>query len=78
MISELHDEVKTLEKTKYKEKKIRKVIIASWSRADINKLKQLLKVFGTDFQAIAREMGKTRDQIKRKFKVLEKISDDVV
>jgi len=54
MISELHDEVKTLEKTKYKGKKIRKVEIASWSRADINKLKEMLKIFGTDFEAIAR------------------------
>jgi hypothetical protein len=70
----LHEEVKTIEKTKAKTKTIRKVVIASWSRADINKLKQCLKIYGTDFEAIAREMGKTRDQIKRKFKVLEKVS----
>ena len=36
-----------------------------------------MKIYGTDFEAIAREMGKTRDQIKRKFKVLEKKSDEV-
>jgi hypothetical protein len=70
----LHEEVKTIEKTKAKTKNIRKVVIASWSRADINKLKQFLKIYGTDFEAIAREMGKTRDQIKRKFKILEKVS----
>ena len=62
---------------KAKTKQIRKVEIASWFRADINKLKEHLKVHGTDFEAIAREMGKTRDQIKRKFKVLERKSDEV-
>ena len=49
MINELHDQVKTIEKAKTKTKTIRKVIIASWSRAEINKLKEYLKVFGTDF-----------------------------
>jgi hypothetical protein len=71
----LHEEVKKIEKIKAKP--IRKVVIASWSRADIKKLKEHLKTYGTDFEAIASEMGKTRDQIKRKFKVLEKISNEV-
>jgi hypothetical protein len=73
----LHEEVKTVEKIKAKTKPIRKVVIASWSRANINKLKEYLRIYGTDFEAIAREMGKTRDQIKRKFKVLEKVSNEV-
>jgi hypothetical protein len=77
MINELQVEVETIEKTNTKNKKIRKVEIASWSRADIQKLKDLLKIYGTDFQAISREMGKTRDQIKRKYKVLEKKSEEV-
>ena len=32
----------------------------------------LLRKYGSDFTMIATEMTKTRDQIKRKFKVLEK------
>ncbi len=38
----------------------------------------LLRKYGSDFTMIATEMTKTRDQIKRKFKVLEKKSDEVV
>jgi len=33
-----------------------------------------LRIYGTDFQAIATVLCKTRDQVKRKFKVLEKKS----
>lgn len=33
---------------------------------------KLLRLYGSDFQTIALEIGKTRDQVKRKFKVLEK------
>ena len=38
----------------------------------------MLKIYGTDFQIISIKMKKTRDQVKRKYKVLEKISDEVV
>jgi hypothetical protein len=46
--------------------------VAYWSPKDISALVRLLKVYGSDFQTIAVELGKTRDQVKRKFKVLEK------
>jgi GTP-binding protein EngB required for normal cell division len=45
---------------------------AIWTPRDINTLVRLLKEFGSDFTMISTKMDKTRDQIKRKFKVLEK------
>ena len=45
---------------------------ANWSKAEVNSLVGLLKLYGSDFTMIATKMDKTRDQIKRKFKVLEK------
>lgn len=33
---------------------------------------ELLSVYGSDFSVIAKVMGKTRAQIRRKFKYLEK------
>lgn len=35
-------------------------------------LVELFKVHGCDFGIIARKMGKTRAQIKRKYKILER------
>lgn len=69
-----------------KDKKIAKVShrsnkCAIWTNNDINTLIALLKHYGTDFTLISTQMHKTRDQIKRKFKILEKthpqIADDI-
>ena len=46
--------------------------MAVWSKEEVNTLINLLKKYGSDFTLIATHMTKTRDQIKRKFKVLEK------
>mgnify|MGYP003535148150 CR=1 FL=1 len=35
-------------------------------------MEELVDEYGTDFVRISKLMGKTRDQIKRKFKVMEK------
>lgn len=35
-------------------------------------LVDLLKEYGSDFQIIALRMGRTREQIKRKYKILER------
>lgn len=45
---------------------------AVWTPRDINTLVRLLKEYGSDFTIIATQMDKSRAQIKRKFKVLEK------
>jgi hypothetical protein len=46
--------------------------MAYWSKTEIHALVVLLRKYGSDFTMIATQMSKTRDQIKRKFKVLEK------
>lgn len=46
--------------------------MAYWSKSEIHSLVALLRKYGSDFTMIATQMTKTRDQIKRKFKVLEK------
>jgi hypothetical protein len=43
----------------------------------VSLLISLLKKYGSDFTTIATHMTKTRDQIKRKFKVLEKKNPDL-
>lgn len=72
-LSTFIDEITLSQKLKPK-KRIRKVKknVAYWSSKDISDLVRLLKLYGSDFQTIALEIGKTRDQVKRKFKVLEK------
>jgi len=45
---------------------------AIWTPRDINTLIRLLKEYGSDFTMISTKMDKSRAQIKRKFKVLEK------
>lgn len=57
-----------------KEKKISKPPrnAAIWTPTDIATLVRLLKEYGSDFTMIATQMDKSRAQIKRKFKVLEK------
>lgn len=45
---------------------------AIWSPTDIATLVRLLKEYGSDFTMISTKMDKSRAQIKRKFKVLEK------
>lgn len=46
--------------------------IASWKKSDIQRLESLILQLGTDFSAIAQLIGKSRDQVKRKFKVMQK------
>lgn len=72
-LSTFIDEIALSQKLKPK-KKIHKTKknIAYWSSKDISTLIKLLRLYGSDFQTIALEIGKTRDQVKRKFKVLEK------
>lgn len=48
--------------------------IATWKKPEIEKLETLLLEYGTDFSTISRLIGKSRDQVKRKFKVLQKIN----
>lgn len=46
---------------------------AQWTKAEVSQMVKLMKQYGCDFTLIATQMTtKTRDQIKRKFKVLEK------
>lgn len=72
-LSTFIEEITLSQKLKAK-KKIHKTKknIAYWSSKEISTLVRLLKLYGSDFQTIALEIGKTRDQVKRKFKVLEK------
>jgi hypothetical protein len=46
--------------------------VAVWTRKDISTLVELLRKFGSDFTAVSANMDKSREQVKRKFKVLEK------
>jgi hypothetical protein len=46
--------------------------VAYWAKHEITALIGLLRKYGSDFTMIATQMNKTRDQVKRKFKVLEK------
>lgn len=43
-----------------------------WSRAEVDILLKLINLYGTDFSMIAFRMRKSRDQIKRKYTVLER------
>ena len=54
------------------QKKKTKKSIASWTRQEIKDLEKLVVTYGTDFTMIGVIMGKSRDQVKRKFKVMEK------
>lgn len=67
----LEDKMDVKEKKVVKRKMERKTV-AIWTSRDIKILVKLLKEYGSDFTMIATKMDKTRDQIKRKFKVLEK------
>lgn len=43
---------------------------AYWTKTEIKELVDLMKQYGSDFTLIATKINKTRDQIKRKFKIL--------
>lgn len=45
---------------------------ASWKQPEVDQLVLLLRRYGSDFATIAIQLNKERDQVKRKFKVLEK------
>jgi GTP-binding protein EngB required for normal cell division len=47
-------------------------VVASWSKNDVCALVHMLREFGSDFTLISTKIDKSRDQIKRKFKALEK------
>ena len=47
-------------------------VIATWSKNEIKMLDELVKEYGTDFAIVAGKLGKTRDQVKRKFKIMQK------
>lgn len=49
-----------------------------WSRAEIEMLLKLINIHGTDFSLIALRMRKTRDQIKRKYTILERTHTQVL
>jgi cytochrome c556 len=71
------DEITLEDKVGKKEKKIvkatpKKAAPANWSKQEVATLIELLKRYGSDFTMISTKLPKTRDQIKRKFKVLEK------
>lgn len=38
----------------------------------------MLKMYGSDLSIIAKELGKTRVQVRRKFKALEKRRPDLI
>ena len=44
----------------------------AWNKKETLELIKLVNVYGSDFSMIAEHMSKTRDQIKRRFKYLEK------
>lgn len=50
---------------------------ATWTRQEIATLITLLKEYGTDFGIIGSKMGKEREQVKRKFKALEKSHPEI-
>ena len=69
------DEIALQDKITKKQKKIvksQKKVVAYWSKQEISTLVELLRKYGSDFTMIATQMTKSRDQIKRKFKVLQK------
>jgi hypothetical protein len=39
---------------------------------------EMLKMYGSDLSIIAKELGKTRVQVRRKFKALEKRRPDLI
>ena len=55
------------------EKRTIKKSIATWSKSEIKTLEKLVQEHGTDFAYISLLMGKERDQVKRKFKIMEKL-----
>lgn len=46
--------------------------VASWKKSEVAKLANLVFEFGTDFARVANIMGRDRDQVKRKFKTMQK------
>lgn len=46
--------------------------IATWSKAEVKHFEELLNQYGTDLEMIAGALGKSREQVKRKFKILRK------
>ena len=71
------DQITLEDKVGKKEKKIakttsKKAAPANWTKAQLAGLVELLKRYGSDFGLIATKIAKTREQIKRKFKVLQK------
>jgi GTP-binding protein EngB required for normal cell division len=73
-ISTVIDEIALQHTHNRKEKQIAKPArnAAVWTPRDITTLVRLLKEYGCDFTMISTKMDKSRTQIKRKFKVLEK------
>lgn len=67
----MEEKIEIKEKKVYR-KKVERKSVAIWTPKDIRTLIKLLKEYGSDFTMISTQMDKTRDQIKRKFKVLEK------
>lgn len=57
---------------KISEYKTEKKDTSNWKKTETAKLEELVLEYGTDFEMIAKMMGKTRDQVKRKFKKLQK------
>ena len=74
------DELTLQDKLTKKTQKIQKLQkaqnlkVAYWTKQEISSLVCLLREYGSDFTMIATKMTKSRGQIKRKFKVLEKRS----
>lgn len=71
-ICELLDELDNEQLEISNDKGLNKKVIASWKRSEIKTLEALVLEHGTDFSSIGRLMGKPRDQIKRKYKVMQK------
>jgi hypothetical protein len=46
--------------------------VECWKREEVEKLLELLRVYGSDFSIISKLLGKTRIQVRRKFKAIEK------
>lgn len=51
--------------------------VTVWSGEEVEKLRMLFKIYGSDFCMISTFMNKSRDQIKRKFKSFEKKNKDI-
>ena len=49
-----------------------KKAIATWSKDEIKLLQILVGEYGTDFAILSTKLGKSRDQVKRKFKIMQK------